>query len=99
MLNKPKRRTRSLAPWVGAAVWLLAPDAGAQPHAPALVCETYPTMPACAGAVPDCTLCHQSAGEAQRNAFGDQIEAAAWPGNGTVEMQDFTDELLSLIHI
>lgn len=68
-------------------------QAQAQPHAPALVCDTYPTMPACAGAVPDCTLCHQSAGEAPRNAFGDQIEAAGWPGNGAVSMPEFTDGL------
>ncbi|MGH1344276.1 MAG: hypothetical protein ACRBN8_22145 [Nannocystales bacterium] len=67
--------------------------AQAQPHAPALVCDTYPTMPACAGSTPDCTLCHQSAGEAPRNGFGDQIEAAGWPGDGTVSMQEFTDGL------
>ncbi|MCR9163995.1 MAG: hypothetical protein ACE37F_02160 [Nannocystaceae bacterium] len=63
--------------------------ANAQPQAPAVVCETYPTMPACAGAVPDCTLCHQSAGVSVRNVFGAQVEAAAWPGEDAPTAEEF----------
>jgi len=47
-------------------------------------------MPACAGAVPDCTLCHETAGVALRNAFGAQIEDAAWPGDDTPSADEFT---------
>jgi hypothetical protein len=50
-------------------------------------------MPACAGSVPDCTLCHESAGVAVRNVFGTQIEDAAWPGDGTVSPEVFVAEL------
>ncbi len=66
-------------------------SAQAKPPGPARVCEVYPTMPACAGAVPDCTLCHQSAGVAVRNAFGEQVEDVLWAGDDVVPTdEEFT---------
>lgn len=85
---------RRIVAWMAGVLCLgWSAIADAQPQAPAVVCETYPTMPACAGAVPDCTLCHQSAGVSVRNVFGEQVEAAAWPGDTTPTADEFVDGL------
>ena len=47
--------------------------AGARPTAPELLCQTYPDLPRCAGAVPNCSVCHTSTDPPAWNAFGQDV--------------------------
>jgi len=61
-------RARDLA--VVVAVAAAPASAAAKPSAPPQVCEVFPTSPACAGAVAECSLCHTSTSPVAWNAYG-----------------------------
>lgn len=74
-----RRRTPGLR-WLSglglASVVLTAGAAQAKPTAPAIVCETYPDAPACAGKVVSCNFCHDGVDPPRWNAYGSAIKAA-----------------------
>jgi hypothetical protein len=45
----------------------------ARPTAPELLCQTYPDLPRCAGAVVNCSVCHTSTDPPAWNAFGQAL--------------------------
>src|SRR4051794_37852518 len=44
-----------------------------RPTAPSVLCSTYPTLARCAGAVPNCSICHTSTDPPAWNAFGQSV--------------------------
>lgn len=47
--------------------------ANARPTAPELLCQTYPDLARCAGAVPNCAVCHTSTDPPAWNDFGKDV--------------------------
>jgi hypothetical protein len=71
------RGTRLVLASLGALV-LTSASAGtahAKPPAPGIVCNTYPELDACVGAVPACTLCHTSTDPPAWNPFGLEVRS------------------------
>ncbi len=59
-----------------AAVFLTS-QAQAKPNAPGVLCETYPSAPACLGQKPDCKTCHEKTiVPVVMNAFGKDVSVA-----------------------
>jgi hypothetical protein len=78
-LVRPRRDLGPRILTLGMLATLLGPAvAWAKPSAPATLCTTYPTAPACTGSLPACTLCHTAPPE--RNSYGNQLAAALLPG-------------------
>lgn len=65
-----RRSARWLASIAAAACQLSTVPAQARPTAPTTLCAAIPDAPACAGAVPACSLCHESTDPPAWNAFG-----------------------------
>lgn len=79
---------------VAAVMTLWAVGAEAKPPGPQVFCDTYPNAPVCAGGVPDCSTCHDTAGPPTRNLFGADVELELVPGAPRpLSDQDFADAL------
>lgn len=66
-----------LGAWGALGLALTSSVASAKPHAPGIVCETYPGAPACLGQKPDCTTCHdKTTTPVVMNAFGKDVSVA-----------------------
>jgi hypothetical protein len=68
------RASKILAPLAALAAVFVAPAAHAIPEAPHAFCGVYPDAPACAGALPRCTLCHVSTSPPAWNPFGQAVK-------------------------
>lgn len=55
--------------------WVCPDAAQALPTAPTALCQARPDIPACQGAVPACSLCHESTDPPRWNAFGTELKA------------------------
>jgi hypothetical protein len=67
--------------WLGVvgalAATLTTTVADAKPHAPGIICETYPGAPACVGQKPDCKTCHEkTTAPVVMNAYGKDVSVA-----------------------
>lgn len=54
---------------------LCAREARALPTAPTALCQARPQIPACQGAVPACSFCHDSTDPPRWNAYGTELKA------------------------
>lgn len=69
----------------------------AKPPGPSVFCETYPSVPACVGQLPACTMCHVAAPD--RNVFGKSLEAHLAPGAARpLSDGDFAAALPAALH-
>lgn len=76
----PRRDHGHLLAAAGLAAAVASAAAGAahaRPNGPSLLCQTYPSAPACQGRLPDCYTCHTAVtGTVSWNAYGDAVRAA-----------------------